>query len=145
VSIKVDVATTIARSPDDVFAVLTDVAHHTDWAKGPETIKDISDSPVKLGTTWTQVSRLVGKKVEIHANVDRYEANRSFGYVVDKPISFHMLWQLEPAGPATKITVHVEGEPGGFFGVAAPLLKKALAGTVTSDLATLKAQLEAKK
>jgi hypothetical protein len=141
-AIKVHVSETIDRAPGDVFAVLADVQHHTDWARGPQRIENLSENPAQLGTTWTQISKLVGREVEIHARVDAYDAGREFGFQADKPIPVHMRWQLEPAGSGTTVNLTVEGEPGGFFGVATPLLRKALTDTVTSDLATLKKRLE---
>jgi uncharacterized protein YndB with AHSA1/START domain len=143
-SIKVDLKTTIDRAPHDMFAVLTDVAHHTDWAKGPEKIKDVSDSPARLGTTWTQVSRLVGRELDIHARVDGYQPGRTFAYGIDKPFPSHMLWELEPTRSGTNLHVVIEAEQGGFFGVAAPLLRKALKDAVGGDLVTLKNRLEAR-
>lgn len=143
-TVKADVSATIARPPQDVFAVLTDVPHHTDWAKGPDKIRDVSENPAILGTTWTQTSKLLGKEVETHLKVNVYEAGRKFGFEADKPIAFQMLWQLEPSGNDTTVNVTVEGVPEGLFAVATPLVRKALTDTVTSDLATLKTQLEAK-
>jgi len=143
-TVKADFSVTIARPPQDVFAVLTDVPHHTDWAKGPDSIKDVSEDPARLGTTWTQISKLLGREIETHLKVNVYEAGHRFGFEADKPIAFQMLWQLEPSGSDTSINVHLEGEPEGFFAVATPLVRKALTDTVSGDLARLKTQMEAK-
>ena len=143
-AINLEVSVTIDRPPADVFAVLTDVPHHTDWAKGAGKILNVSENPANLGTTWTQISRIVGRELEVHAKVNAYEANRKFGFHTDKPIPFDMLFLTEPAGSGTRITVTAVGEPGGFFGVAAPVLRKALKDTLSTDLKTLKTQLEAR-
>ena len=143
-SLKIDVGVTINRPPADVFAVLTDVAHQPDWSKGAGKIRNVSENPAKLGTTWTQISKFVGKEIEAHLKVTDYEANRRFGSQVDKPIPFQLLFVLEPVGTGTKLTFTATGEPGRFFGVAAPLLRKAIKDTMTSDLGTLKTQLEAR-
>jgi hypothetical protein len=126
-----------------VFAVIADVPHHPDWAKGALRIKNVSESPANLGTSWTQISKIVGKEIEVHAKVNVYEANHRFGFQVDKPIPFQMLWLLEPTAGGTQITVTAEGEPGGFFGVATPVLSKALRDRLNTDLTTLKTRLEA--
>ena len=139
-AIKLEVSVTIDRPPADVFAVLTDVPHHTDWAKGAGKILNVSENPANLGTTWTQISRLVGRDLEIHPKVNVCEANRKFGFQVDKPIPMEMLFVLEPSGSGTKLTMNADGEPGGFFGVAAPLLRRSLRDTMSSDLAALKTQ-----
>jgi Polyketide cyclase / dehydrase and lipid transport len=73
-----------------------------------------------------------------------YEANRKFGYRVDKPFPMNQVFLLEPSGSGTKLTFTIEGTPGGFFGVVAPLLKRTVKGQMTADLGTLKARLEAR-
>ena len=142
-AINIEVSVTIDRPPADVFAVLTDVPHHPDWSKGAGKTLNVSENPAKLGTTWTQISKFVGREIEAHLKVTDYEANRRFGSQVDKPIPFQLLFVLEPVGTGTKLTMNADGEPGGFFGVAAPLLRKLLKDTMSSDLDTLKTRLEA--
>ena len=143
-AINIEVSVTIDRPPADVFAVLTDVPHHPDWSKGAGKTLNVSENPAKLGTTWTQISKFVGREIEAHLKVTDYEADRKFGAQVDKPIPFQLLFVLEPVGTGTKLTMNAAGEPGGFFGVAAPLLRKSLKDTITSDLGTLKRRLEAR-
>jgi hypothetical protein len=74
-----------------------------------------------------------------------YQANSKFGYQIDKPVPADELYLLEPSGSGTKLTFSIEGDPGGFFGVAAPLLKKVLKDQISADLGSLKAQLEARE
>ncbi len=143
-SVKVEAGVTIDRPPADVFAAITDVAHQPDWSKGAGKILNLSENPAILGTTWTQVSKFVGREVEARLKVTDFEANRRFGTRVDKPFPFQLVFVLEPVGAGTKLTFAAEGEPGGFFRVAAPLLRKSIKDTMTGDLASLKTKLEAR-
>jgi uncharacterized protein YndB with AHSA1/START domain len=143
-TLKTAVSVTIDRPPADVFAVLTDIPHQPEWSKGAGRIVNVSENPARLGTTWTQTSKLVGREVEAHMKVDAYEADHEFGSAVDKPIPGQALFVLEPSGSGTRLTFSMDVEPGGFFGVAAPLLKKAIKDQMTGDLASLKTRLEAK-
>ena len=143
-TLKTEVSVKINRPPAGVFAVLTDVLHQPEWSKGVRKVRDVSQDPVRLGTTWTQINPLVGKEIEAHATVNVYEADRKFGFAIDKPFPAHGLFLLEPSGSGTNLSFSMEGEPGGFFGVAAPLLRKAIKGTMSSDLQALKTQLEAR-
>lgn len=143
-TLKAEASVTIDRPPADVFAVLTDVPRQPDWSKGAGKVSDVSENPARLGTTWTQVSKFVGRELEAHLTVNIYEPDRKFGSQVDKPIPFQLLFLLEPEGSGTRLTFTAEGEPGGFFGVAAPLLRKSISDTMSSDLAALKAMLETK-
>lgn len=141
--LKAEGTVTIDRQPGVVFAVVADASHWPDWSKGAGKVLNVSENPATLGTTWTQITRLLGKDLEIHAKVNVYQANGKFGYQIDKPVPADELYLLEPSGSGTKLTFSIEGDPGGFFGVAAPLLKKVLKDQISADLGSLKAQLEA--
>lgn len=142
-SVKAEASITIDRPPEAVFAVLTDVVSHPGWSKGAGRVLNVSENPAVLGTTWTQITRLFGKEVEGHAKVVQFEANRKFGAEMDKPFPGQMLWQIESNGNGAKVTVSSEIEPGGFLGVAGPLVAKTIKDSFSSDLSALKAQLEA--
>jgi len=143
VATETGISVTIERSPEEVFAALTNVAHHTDWAKGPEEITHISDDPVRLGTTWQQTQRMLGKKLVNKMQVNAYEENRKFGFGTDKPFSMQLLFTLKPVPGGTELRLVGSGEPSNFFGkVAMPILNKSLERQMESDLYTLKAVLE---
>lgn len=133
----------IETTPERVFAALTDVATQTDWARGPEEIRNLSQSPARMGTTWQQVGKLMGKSLVAECQVDRYEENRAFGFSGDKPFPFQVVWELEPNGSGTQVTMTGQFEPGGFFKMAAPLLRSSMDSQMKSDMLTLKAVLEA--
>jgi uncharacterized protein YndB with AHSA1/START domain len=81
----------IETTPERVFAALTDVASQTDWARGPEEIRNLSESPARMGTTWQQVGKIVGKSLVAECQVNRYEENRTFGFSGDKPFPFRVV------------------------------------------------------
>jgi uncharacterized protein YndB with AHSA1/START domain len=137
------VSVIIERSPEVVFAAVTDIAGHTAWAKGAGEIADISDNPVRLGTTWQQTMRVLGKKVVNRMKVNTYEQNRKFGYGSEKPLPMDLLLTLTPVPAGTEVTMSIQGEPSNFFGkVALPILSRSVEGQVEADLYTLKAILE---
>jgi len=140
---KNQVSIRIETSPDRIFATLTDVASHADWARGPEEIRNLSENPARIGTTFQQVGKLVGRTVVAECRVNLFEENRKFGFSGDKPFPFQIAWELEPASGGTQLTMSGHFEPGGFFKVAAPILQSSMESQMKSDLLTLKAILEA--
>ncbi len=128
-----------------MFAALTDVASHTDWARGPHEIRDLSENPAQMGTTWQQVSKIVGKTLVATCRANIYEENRRFGFSGDKPFPFQVVWGLEPASSGTQVTMTGQLEPGGFFKIATPILSSSLESQMKADLLTLKALLEAEE
>ena len=49
---KVEIIETFNFPPEIIFAVLTDIPHHVDWAEGPIELISLTDSPAKLGSIW---------------------------------------------------------------------------------------------
>ena len=141
-AVQAEASIVIDRSPEAVFAAITDVSHHTDWSQGVKQVTDLSHSPAVLGTTWKQTSRVMGQEVEATSEVFAFEENRKFGVEVNKPIPGKMIWQVEPSGKGAKVSINADFEPGGLFKVAAPMLAGSVKGSFERDLHALKARLE---
>jgi uncharacterized protein YndB with AHSA1/START domain len=143
VATETGISVIIECSPEEVFTALTNVAGHTDWARGPEEITAISDNPVCLGSTWQQSSRMLGKKIVSNMQVNAYEENRKFGFGSEKPFPMSILFTLAPAPGGTELRLRSNGEPTSFFGkVALPILTRSLERQMESDLYALKGMLE---
>jgi uncharacterized protein YndB with AHSA1/START domain len=137
------VSVIIERPVEEVFAALTDVARHTEWARGPAEINDVSDNPARLGTTWEQVTKLLGKRFATTMRVNAYEENKKFGFESDKPFSSQFLFTVVPVDGGTELQMQVKGEPANFFGkMTMPLVIKSVERQMESDLLALKAILE---
>jgi uncharacterized protein YndB with AHSA1/START domain len=142
VQIRIEASVDIARPPAEVFAVVTDVAHHPDWSSGVERVINLSDAAVTPGTTWTQFSRILGREFEVHAKVIGLVAERRFEFSVDQPARIEMLWQLHPTPDGTHVTVSARGDAGKFYLLIRPMTG-ALRDALAADLVRLKKRLEA--
>jgi uncharacterized protein YndB with AHSA1/START domain len=140
---KAESTLTINRRPEQVFAALIDVPHHTDWAEGPPELVSLSDNPAKLGTIWEHKARILGRELTTPNQCNVYETNRQFGWKAEKPFAAQMTFRLEPMEGNTKLTGSSEGELSGFFQLAEPLVAKAMRDTIQKSLNGLKAYLEA--
>ena len=126
-----------------MFATLTNVAAHTEWARGPEEIMGVSDNPAHLGTTWQQPTKLLGRKIVATMQVNTYEENQKFGFVSEKPFPMEILFTLTPVAGGTQVGMVAGGEPASIFGkVAMPILTRSLERQMESDLYALKGILE---
>jgi hypothetical protein len=140
--LRVAARVNIDRSPADVFGVVLDVARQPEWSAAVEKVADLSDKPPRLGTTWTQVTSLMGHRLEVHAKVVGLEPDRSFAYRFDRPAPVQMTWYLDPTPNGTHVEVVAEGEAG-FFGALVKPMLGGLRDALDADLARLKARLEA--
>ncbi len=139
--IRIEASVDIARPSADVFAVVTDVAHHPDWSSGVERVIDLSDAAVTPGTTWTQFSRILGRGFEVHAKVIGLVPERRFEYSVDQPARIEMLWRLQPTPDGAHVVVRAKGEAGKFYLLVRPMTG-ALRDALAADLVRLKKRLE---
>ena len=139
--VRIEAEVDIARPPAEVFGVVTDVAHHPDWSSGVKRVIDLSDISAMPGTTWTQLSRILGREFEVHARVIGYVPDRRFEFSVDQPARIEMLWRLQPTADGTHVTVSAKGEAGKFYLLVRPMTG-ALRDALAADLARLKKRLE---
>ena len=123
------VSVIIERSPEQIFAALTDVASHTTWARGPEEILNVSENPARLGTTWQQVVKMLGKRIAARMEVNAYEEKRKFGFGTDKPFPMDILFSLTPVAGGTRGPVRLGPYGGRLSRAAAANVPKRLSGT----------------
>ena len=119
----------VERPPDEVFAFLTDLSNVPEWQSGA-----------------VEVLRFLGRRIEATIQVTEYEPARRFSIkTLSGPIPFQVQHMLEPSGAGgTKLSVTLEGEPGGFFRLAEGLVMRNAQRQVQNDFATLKRMVEAR-
>ena len=123
----------IARTPEDVFAYLTDVSNLPAWQAG------VKSATQRDG--WIEESRsLLGKELTTTLEiVDREEPRLFTLRALDSPVPFTVRHELGPADGGTRLTVTAEGEVPGF---AAGLLARRAERQFRNDFARLKRILE---
>ena len=83
--------------------------------------------------------------MESTIRIEEYEPPRSFVLqVTSGPVPFHVQQTVEPAGEGSRISVVIEGEPGGFFKLAEPLVERGVRRELEGNFATLKDILESR-
>jgi uncharacterized protein YndB with AHSA1/START domain len=140
--IRMEHSVVIERPPAEVFSYLTDPANVPEWQS--TALEAISEGPMQQGARMSEVRKFLGRKMETTLEVTAYEPGRRFGLkVISGPVPFSVDQTLEPMNGGTRIDVVLEGEPGGFFKLAEPLVERALRRQVEADFAQLKDILEA--
>ena len=81
----------------------------------------------------------------VDGEVRRYEPPRKFAIEsTSGPVQFHVHQTYESEGAGARINIVMEGEPGGFFKLAEPLVQRAIKREMEANFATLKDILEAR-
>lgn len=136
----------IDRPPDQVFAYMTDPGRISEWQASALEATQESPGAMAVGTRVREVRKFLGMRMESVVEVTAYEPGKAFGLkVVSGPIPFEVRQTFEPADSGTKIDVVIEGEPGGFFRLAEPLVVRAVGRELANNLATAKDLLESEE
>jgi uncharacterized protein YndB with AHSA1/START domain len=139
---RTEASVVIHRPVDDVFRYVTDVRTWPQWAGFPEA-EQVSDGPVGAGTTFRGVSEFLGRRSEWVSEVTTYEPNHR----VEQDITWggvHIRQSLscEACEGGTRFTQSGEGEFGGLFKLAGPILSRRMQAQLEGNLARLKDILE---
>lgn len=123
----------IARTPEDVFAYLTDVSNLPAWQAG---VKSATRRDGRIEESRSLLGRELDTTLEI---VDEASPRLFTLRALDGPVRFTVRHELEAAGGGTRLTVTAEGEVPGF---AAGLLARGAERQFRKDFARLKQILE---
>ena len=133
----------IDRPAEEVFDYLADASKLPTWQDSVESARQETEGPVGVGTRVVETRRFLGRRLEQTLDVTTYERPRRLDLrVVEGPVRYVVTHTLEPSGPGTRVDVAVEGETGGFFKVAEPLVARQGRKQLQGDFAKLKQLLE---
>jgi uncharacterized protein YndB with AHSA1/START domain len=118
---RMEASVVINRPIDEVFAYMTDVGSWSQWNSGILEAEQTSEGSVGVGTTFQGVSQFLGQRGEWTSEFTEFE----------------------PVEGGTRFTMIGEGETGGFFKLAEPILNRMWQRQLESMLANLKDILEA--
>ena len=141
-AITIETGVHIDRSPEEVFDAIADVLASPEWIESVLEIRDYSGDPIGVGSTYKQVSKMLGKEFTIDIEVITFEPSARNGERFAGVIPGEMEITLEQVDGGTDVHIDAEIEPGGFFGLAAPLLKKSIQKQLSGDMNRLKEILE---
>jgi carbon monoxide dehydrogenase subunit G len=141
--VTVDFELTIARHPEEVYDYLEDPQKVVQWQAWAVEVEQESPGPRGVGTRFRDVRKFLGRKIESTVEFTEYDPPKTLGLKTSGgPIPFRLRQTLEPVGDGTRVHVHAEGEPGGFFKVAEPIVGRSAERQMKSDFETLKDLLE---
>jgi uncharacterized protein YndB with AHSA1/START domain len=140
----IHVSVDINRPPEAVFNALADIAHYRNWLPPSKTYietTDISDMPIKLGTTY--VDKNTTGSMDGH--VDEFQPNSRivFHQIGKKPnIEITAAYQLTPIPQGTHLERTTILVMSGIFRLIQPIAVSRTRADNERTLATLKAYLE---
>ncbi|HZR39796.1 MAG TPA: SRPBCC family protein [Ktedonobacteraceae bacterium] len=139
---KAEVVATIRRTPAEVFTYITDLGNAPRWAPVRE-MRQLTEGPVGIGSQIVQIITFMGQSFESKTEVTGYDPPEVFAFKsTSGPMPFEQLFTLSPIEEGTQLSVVLEGEPGGFFKLAKPLIASATQKQLQEQVDKLKQLLE---
>ena len=135
----------IERPADEVFAFVSEFPNNPRWQRGQRACRWTSEPPLRVGSTYEQHVRFLGRDVVNAFRVVDLEPGRRVTFTsTSGTFPLTITRTVEPLAPRrSRFTEYVRGEPGGFFRLAEPLLRPLVRSTIKRDFPRLKALLEA--
>ncbi|NIN67786.1 MAG: hypothetical protein GTO63_24390 [Anaerolineae bacterium] len=104
-----------------------------------------SEGPLGVGSRYTYVAQMLGRRLETAGEITEHEAPNKHGWkATSGPVpEFQGGFLFEALNGRTKVTMLVEGEPGGFVKLAEPLAIRMVRRQLEASLSNLRDLLEA--
>jgi uncharacterized membrane protein len=140
-----EVAITIYRPIQEVFAYVSDFQKSLEWQSGLVESKRISEGAQGVGAQYVGARNFMGRKLESTIELTSFEQDKQFAYKsIAGSTHFHQSFSFEPADGGTRVSSSIEMETGGLLGLAKPLILSSLKHDMGADFETLKKRLEAR-
>jgi uncharacterized protein YndB with AHSA1/START domain len=141
---KFEINLVINRPIEEVFAFLSNPENLPRWRTSILEVKKISSEPLGVGSVVKGRFTFLGRPFDGNLEIIAREAHQSYATrMTQGPFPLETRYFLQPAEDGTQLTVGVQGEPGGFFKLAEPLVVSMAKRSLESDLHNLKEMLEA--
>jgi carbon monoxide dehydrogenase subunit G len=135
--VRAELNVQIARTPEDVYDYLTEVANLPLWQSGVHSAR-------REGSEIHESRHMLGRELRTTLAVEAEERPRLFVLrATNSPVPFSVRHELEPSGDGTRLTVIGEGDAGMLPGFAAGIMTRRAEKQFRRDFERLKQLLEA--
>ncbi len=113
----------IEAKPEDVFAYVSDLSKHGEWADNPLEITAVDDSEVAVGKKYKSTAEFRGGTVTGEQTVTEYAPSQKFAFHVEDTTSKHdHTFTFTPQGEGTLMERNAVGQwPFGTWLLAATI------------------------
>lgn len=141
--IQVDVSIDIDAPVKKVFEYSTNNDNDPVWMEEVVKVQKMTDGPIGVGSTFKNYVEFLGRSIEDSHEIVEYEPFTSMTISQKAgPVPFKATYLYRPLEDGTRFSMQIEAEPGGFFKLASPLVRRQLKTQYERNLKNLKAILE---
>jgi uncharacterized protein YndB with AHSA1/START domain len=133
----------IDRPIEEVFSFISDFENEPKWCEEVVETQQTSEGPVEVGSTFIDHVEFMGRTIESTYEILAYERNKSITIETSAgPVPFVATYSFDEDEGVTKLAILAEAEPGGFFKLATPIIRRQLEKQWERNFASLKQLLE---
>lgn len=135
----------IARSPQDVFEVLSNPTKATEFLDNITESRKLTDGPIAIGTKFRETRVVNGEEASADLLVSAYEPNTHVGISAEAEgirVEYH--YHLSPEGGGTRVRWTCELEANGLRKMMLPLVAGIMKKEDGDHLQRVKSYLEAR-
>lgn len=141
--IRHDFTIEIKAPVEKVFAFTTDFVKLVQWQDGVSQVSQSPQGATRLGTTFTLTRTFLGRHIQAAGAVTEFDPGRKCTFTsTSGPIQLSLTQTFESIPSGTRLSMHLEAEPGGFFKLAESAIDHQLKSTFESQAQQLKKILE---
>jgi carbon monoxide dehydrogenase subunit G len=134
--VHAEVVVDIDRSPEDVYAYLTDVSNLPKWQSGVHSAR-------REGSQIHESRHMLGRELATTLEIEEEDPPRVFALrALNSPVPFSVRHELEPSGGGTRLTVTGESDAGLLPGFAGGIMARRAEKQFRKDFERLKRLLE---
>jgi carbon monoxide dehydrogenase subunit G len=134
----------IARAPAEVASYMFNPEHDPAWIGGISEVQPIGPANVTLGSRVRRRASFLGRRIDyVMEVVDLVQDRRLTLHAVEAPMPMDVTYEVEPSADGSVARVRVQGDTGGFYRLAGPLMGAQVRRSIAADVARLKRILEA--
>jgi uncharacterized protein YndB with AHSA1/START domain len=139
--IRIELTVEIARPPEDVFELLSDIDRLPEWQTSA--VEAHTDGPLAAGSRVTEKRRLLGRELDTELEIVAYEPPRRLTLrSLGGPVNFTVDHVLAAEAGGTQLRFVAEAQPRGALRLAEPVLARTAEQQFRQDFDRLKGLLE---
>lgn len=134
----------ISRQADDVAAYMFDPAHDPTWISGLSEAEPLDGAaPLDVGSRVRRRASFLGRRIDYVMEIVALEPGRRLAmHAVEAPMPMDVTYEVESAPDGAVARVRVQGDAGGLYRLAAPLVSTQVGRSIGADVRRLKRILE---
>ena len=137
----------VRRPVSAVYDFLVNLENVPKWQPAVIETKRVTEGPIRVGTQFREVAKLMGRRVEGLCEITQLEPGKTIAFhgTPHGPFSYEATYTLESLGDATRISIVGHFRFKGLWRLLQPLARVMLSMESAQELAAMKVAIESAK